>query len=457
MARKVVSSYAVFDNVGGTRDVVFYYEGGGADSATGLSADEADYIVDLLRNEKPMSYDAALRRLSTWTMGPVGEGEHEPGIDAWLASVPAVAAAIVWEDSTGAHAWPSWSPSRKDELRQAFHQAWNRSSIAVPEVPDNQAVLADADTAVQVLSAADAWAYFKASVAQSLTVELGRHVSWSLVGYSGEQLAQLFDGRQMFHRQESPAGFRIGSMEGHIVPAPPAFTYRFLGTSGLIGSSRRETLANVIGWCRANLVHFSGSLATANMVDQWQYRGFPPMTRVIEGTVQTSHPTLGSAHRTAGCWGTTGFLRALGRTINIPVKLVTNAGHAQPWFMADAAYLSHGDDPYNQLTRALPPIPPGEILTEAAAFDAWFGPTVSATARDDNIGRRVRELALVYLPSYLLRAYCGDRAAGKAHGTGQVFEIFKRNYTLAELEAQNLWTRMDAKIAGFGGCAGVPP
>ena len=30
MARKTVSSYAVFENVGGTRDIVFYYEGGGA-------------------------------------------------------------------------------------------------------------------------------------------------------------------------------------------------------------------------------------------------------------------------------------------------------------------------------------------------------------------------------------------------------------------------------------------
>ena len=75
MARKVVTQYAVFHNIGATSDIVFYYQGGGADSVTGVSYAEASYIVDLLRNEKPMSYDASLKRLSTYTPEPVGEGE----------------------------------------------------------------------------------------------------------------------------------------------------------------------------------------------------------------------------------------------------------------------------------------------------------------------------------------------------------------------------------------------
>jgi hypothetical protein len=457
VARKVLNSYAVFENLGGGRDIVFYYVGGGADSVTAVSPAEADYIVDLLRNEKPMSYDAALKRLSTWTLEPVGEEEAFPDLDAWLSAHSSVAGSIVWENSSGVHPWSSWSASWKDELRQAFELARNRGSISVPEVPANQAVLADSDTVVQILAPADAWAYFKASVALSLAVELGRHVAWSLTGYSADQLAQLFDSREMFHWNASPAGYRIDSMNGHIVPAPPAFTYSFLGSTGLIAFSRHDTLASVIGWCRANLVHFLGGLDAANMQDQWQYRGFPPMTRVINGTVQTSHPTWGSAHRTAGCWGTVGFLRVLLRVINIPVKLVTNAGHAQPWFMADGAYLSHGDDPYNRLTTAVPPIPPAEILTDQAKFDSWFGAAVPAADKANNVGRRTRELALAYLPNYLLHAYCSDKAAGKAHGDGQVFDVFKLNYTVAQLETENLWSRMDAKIAGFGGCAAVPP
>lgn len=75
MARKVVTHYAVFHNIGAGSDVVFYYQGGGADSVTGVPVAEAGFIVDLLRNEKPMSYDAALKRLSTWTPEPVGEEE----------------------------------------------------------------------------------------------------------------------------------------------------------------------------------------------------------------------------------------------------------------------------------------------------------------------------------------------------------------------------------------------
>lgn len=75
MARKVVTQYAVFHNIGGGTDIVFYYQGGGADSVSGIPFAEAAFIVDLLRNEKPMSYDHSLKRLSTYTAEPVGEGE----------------------------------------------------------------------------------------------------------------------------------------------------------------------------------------------------------------------------------------------------------------------------------------------------------------------------------------------------------------------------------------------
>lgn len=456
MVRKIVSSYAIFENLGGTRDMVFYYEGGGAGTVNGVAAAEADYLVSLLRNEKPVSYDSALKRLSTPSPEPVGKAERGVDLDAWLASRPAVAASIVWEDAGGARAWSTWSTGEKAELWQAFDLARDRSSIPVAEVPPNQAVLADDQQVITILAAADAWAYYKASVAQSLAVEIGQQVPWSLQGYSTNQLAQLFDSREMFVWNAAPAGYRIDSAHGHLVPGPPSHSYEFLGSAGLIAGSRLDTLANVIDWCRANLVHFSGSTTAANMQDQWQYRGWPPMTRVLAGTVLSAQPALGSMHRTAGCWGTTGFLRALLRVINIPVKLVSNAGHAQPWFMADARYLSHGDDPYNQLTRAVPPIPPDQILIDQATFDSWFGAGVSAADKASNIGRRTRELAISYLPNYLLHAYCHDQGAGVGHGAGQVFDVFSGNYTLAQLEADDLWTRMDAKIAGFGGCPHVP-
>lgn len=75
MARKIVTHYAVFHNVGGSSEINVYYQGGGADTINGLGIAEARHIVDLLRNEKPMSYDAERKRLSTWSTEPVGEGE----------------------------------------------------------------------------------------------------------------------------------------------------------------------------------------------------------------------------------------------------------------------------------------------------------------------------------------------------------------------------------------------
>ena len=75
MARKMVTHYAVFHNIGAGSDIVFYYQGGGADSVTNIPFAEAAYIVDLLRNEKPMSYDHTRKRLSTLYAEPTGEEE----------------------------------------------------------------------------------------------------------------------------------------------------------------------------------------------------------------------------------------------------------------------------------------------------------------------------------------------------------------------------------------------
>ena len=75
MARKRLTHYAVFHSVGGTTDLAVYYEAGGADSVFGLSITEASYIIDILRNEKPMDYDAVTKRFMSGAMEPVGEGE----------------------------------------------------------------------------------------------------------------------------------------------------------------------------------------------------------------------------------------------------------------------------------------------------------------------------------------------------------------------------------------------
>ncbi|WP_046744339.1 hypothetical protein [Kordia zhangzhouensis] len=75
MARKRVTHYAVFHNIGGATSVNVYYQGGGANTISNLSIEEAGHVIDLLRNEKPMSYDHDRKRLSTLSLEPVGENE----------------------------------------------------------------------------------------------------------------------------------------------------------------------------------------------------------------------------------------------------------------------------------------------------------------------------------------------------------------------------------------------
>ena len=59
----------------------------------------------------------------------------------------------------------------------------------------------------------------------------------------------------------------------------------------------------------------------------------------------------------------------------------------------------------------------------------------------------------MYLPTYLLKAYCRDIANGKAHSSGEVYDLLKNFYTVPQLESMNLWGKMDNKIASLGGCS----
>jgi hypothetical protein len=92
-----------------------------------------------------------------------------------------------------------------------------------------------------------------------------------------------------------------------------------------------------------------------------------------------------------------------------------------------------------------------ELLLDQAKFDSWFGSGVSEEAKCKHIGKRTQELAIQYLPTRMLRQYCDDQAAGKSHADGVVAGSMPA-YTVAQLEAHHLWSKMDAKIASLGGC-----
>ena len=385
----------------------------------------------------------------------------EPDLAAWLAEHPLVSEAIRWQDSNGpTRAYPNWSETQKADLYETYQAVWRGQSLELTDPPPNMRHLADDQSVVTVLSKDHAWSLFLAHVAYSLAVETGRWVPWSLTEYSREELLELFDGSRTFRR--TSGGYELIH---RAVPAPPDATFEFLSANLMIGQDQLHTIGNLLEWSRANLIHFTGHFRAKNAEDHWQYRGVPPVSRVISGTRavfypykkgDTSPPTVTFGHHTAGCWGTTAFLRAVLRVVNIPVKEVNNSrtfGHSIPYFVSEGQYLSHGDDPYDQNTRSSPGFPIEELFIDQATYDAWFGPGVSLPQGKSNVSRRVSDLAIKYLPRTLLVPRCRDIREGRSHSNSHVIAwIPPLHYSLQELEAIKLWDRIDAKIDRLGGC-----
>jgi hypothetical protein len=76
MAVKPVSGYFVRHSIGdGKTFLTLHFEGGGSEVLNDLDLNHAAYLVDLLRNEKPLIYDTTNKVLATASQEPVGEGE----------------------------------------------------------------------------------------------------------------------------------------------------------------------------------------------------------------------------------------------------------------------------------------------------------------------------------------------------------------------------------------------
>ena len=387
----------------------------------------------------------------------------EPGLAAWLTEHTLVSEAIRWKDPTGpTRAYPNWSETHKADLYETYQAVWSGQSLELTDPPPNIRRLADDQSVVTVLSKDHAWQLFLAHVAFSLAVETGRWVPWSLTEYSREELLELFDGSRTFRRIRG--GYELIH---RAVPAPPDATFEFLSANLMIAQDRLHTIGNLLEWCRGNLIHFLGGFTAKNTEGHWQYRGGMPVSRLISGTTPLFYPykkgdtspprELTFGHYTAGCWGTTAFLRAVLRVVNIPVNAVTGGGstgtHSMPYFMSEGKYLSHSDDLYSQTTRSSPGFPIEELFIDEATYDAWFGPGVSLPPEKSNVSRRDSDLTIKYLPRILLAQRCRDIREGRSRSKSLVWSwAGSANYSVQELEAMNLWERIDAKIDELGGC-----
>ena len=349
-----------------------------------------------------------------------------PSLSCWLSTHPTVAASVKWQftfqtsaydiPETAKRAWPSWSTSEQSELIVAFEEAWNWLYGTAPFANLNETI-ADppvnlADTSdptgrpyVQISGPAARELYLR-WLGLNFAVELGGHLPWSVAGYTAEQLQVLFDSASFLSRLGS-GNFAVcaGSPEhtnyvkrkdnlGGSLIGPPRFTLAFLRNASLVGPTRQATIANLLNWVRDNFVHFYGAGDYQTMDQHWQYRGLPPLSRVVSGTTSTypgAFPTF--ARWTAGCHGTTGFLRNVLRAVNIPVQILRVCGHGQARFLTEGTYLDHGDNPYNLGFKAAM-LPASDLLIDDATYTAWFGTSLdNHDTNCANIGRRAAELA----------------------------------------------------------------
>ena len=395
--------------------------------------------------------------------------EGPPSLDGWLRNNPSVADAIVFVFAgRGAVTYSAWTGAEKAALQTAYIAAWNGTGSAPSEPPANVAMLSDTDSSFDnsYLGAHDAFALFCALSGNSLAVEVSRRVPWSTLSDSGDALAQLFDARRLFDLEAGAPGAPRYRLILHGIPAPPSLSLAFLARERLIGTDRRSTIVNLLGWCRDQLWHFTGPWTAKNFDDHWHYRGFPPAVRVIDGTTYAGKEVPPGfdrpRHFTAGCWGTTAFISGVLRAVNIPVSEMkieefkpASKGveqHSAPFFVTEGVGLSHGDDPYSAFIRVRPSPPVHDLLVSEGQLNQWFPsgrtPTTGAPL---NVGRQVAVVTVAQLPIYLLNVYAGDVAARRPKEKSKVFEELSPFFSLAELESKQLWQRLDARITEVGG------
>jgi hypothetical protein len=388
----------------------------------------------------------------------VGAGEWD--FEAWLYANRTVREHIFWETPDSGPAGPfydKWSAEMKRALHDAVLTVLEGGSLGIIDPPP-LAYEPPKDTFAETrLTMPIAWSVFIGHVAQSIVMDAKRCVPWSLTQLSGDELRHLFDSRSLFQWDPSVETYRIRNEHGFVTPGDPAWVFAFLVDKNIVGVSRLDTIHRLLDWCRAKLRHHGGGYDAANYEDYWQYRGEPPVRRIIEGTLHPDYADDPPRHWSAGCHGTVGFLRAVLRTVNIPVARIYCAGHAQPHFLHEGLYLSHGDDVYvSRFMMNEPPIPSSEFLIDQSLYGTWFDPALDIATIQGNVGRQEIELAVKHLSHGLLRLHCEDLTTGVTPATSKVYDRLKKYWTLQDLLANGLWTKMDQKLAALGGCSAIP-
>ena len=168
-------------------------------------------------------------------------------------------------------------------------------------------------------------------VAHSLAMEIGTELTWSIADATAEELHFYFNSRSMMHRitgsssqfffgdAGSPGTVR-GMYIGRGTPATPIYTYWWMVNNNILQSTEEATVHALLDWFRFNGVHFYGTSSLTNMNDHWGVPTQPPANYVMTGTIYTGEST--AKNWTAGCHGTTGFIKSVLKAVNIPAEVL---------------------------------------------------------------------------------------------------------------------------------------
>ncbi len=401
------------------------------------------------------------------------EGNENPRIDIgftldrWLRETPRIRDAIVWRpDATRALSYRDWGREDKNHLATLYARLRDEGTAGLSPTPtitgfryfdESRGELRNQLMAVGYGLATARETYF-AHVAQSLLVEIERRVRWSLAELEANHLPYLFDSQHLLVWDNVLGSHSLNTASGMATPGDPGRIFNWLTDRGIIQTNRRRTDLLMLEWCR-RLFHDGGYIESGGTEPDvrpgsregnqahWQYEGYQPVERTLDGTIRLNFTE--ALHWTHGCQGTTGLLRCVLRTVNIPVRRENGCGHAIPHFLSEGFFLSHGDDPYGSWMKNFTPrIPMADILIDTAELAGYF-------SNCNHVGRGVTTAILRRLPDQLLERRCRDLRDGSSPGDGEVSEVFGDRYSLAELEAEHLWERLDAEIARRGGCSAI--
>lgn len=370
-----------------------------------------------------------------------------------------IAGRIVWTFGSQHLAWKQWPDSARTELALAAQRtlAWYDSGMQNypgPLVPDPAVNIYanDVMNGVHGLTIVDhdttVWPTYIGHIALMLTSEIYGWVPYSIKSYPEYgDLAPLFEsGFAYFSLLQNgvPQTMGYGPVDA-IVPTNAITVFKFLKQNGLIGNTPAETIERVLNWGRWNLWHIYGPFDSPNMYEYFQYWGKAPMSRILQGTVTQDPVGLNESkgeakHWTAGCHGTTAFLKWVLRAANVPVNTAGAAAHQMPYFVAEKRYLTHADDIYTDFARSKRPV--SSFLIDAATFQAWL-PQNDPVKAESNMGRNVLEDNISYPSPLLVNLYQLDWQEGLSHANGRVFQVYKNWYSVQQLEQKGLWIKLD--------------